>query len=403
MYNYGVNWLNSIRNLEPPQSPELETLMRKQGLAFNAKLVRTMLVVSVLANIAFIAVDLTVNEAGWVRIVLPLLRFGLAGFSFWCWRYITRNPDEKNLTRISALWLFVFITVTWMIDASRPADYYWNVILHPLAALLMYYAAPFKLRGRTTAALAFTILIVANLLLRRNPLPFPENFIVLAAFLAVHPIGILHSAGLNALRRRDMEAYLSLQQQYETLKQLVTTDSLTGLPNRQYFLDQGQVEFERSTRYKRPLSLILIDIDNFAKTNDMYGYLAGDEALKTLSNILLTQKRSTDLAARIDGEEFAILCPETERLHAFRLAERIRRTIIATTITWESKDFTITVSQGAVDCQAGDADLLGMLQRAESNIYKAKLLGRNKVMIGDTVPLTSKQMPGDLPEWLRKG
>lgn len=144
------------------------------------------------------------------------------------------------------------------------------------------------------------------------------------------------------LKKNDKEITLSAQQ-ISKLYYLATTDTKTQLYNYRYFSSELKHELAISERYGRPLSLIIIDIDDFKKINDTYGYLRGDEILQLVATIIKSNARETDVAARFGGEEFVILMPETKEEEAEKMAERLRSLIMADKFLF---NYHITVSIG---------------------------------------------------------
>ena len=164
------------------------------------------------------------------------------------------------------------------------------------------------------------------------------------------------------------------------LEKLAAADGLTDLANRRHFFERATAEVLRTQRYGHPLSLQILDIDHFKEINDQFGHAAGDEVLKYFADILRASLRSNDLAARIGGEEFVILLPESGIDDALALAERIRHTIESTVIRFDDHHLTITVSIGVATLLAGEISPDAMLRRADSALYQAKQAGRNRVL-----------------------
>lgn len=143
-------------------------------------------------------------------------------------------------------------------------------------------------------------------------------------------------------------------------------DTLTNLFNRKHFYIKLKEELQRTDRTKRPLSLILADLDNFKKVNDTFGHVVGDEVLKKTADFLLKFTRSIDVAVRWGGEEFAIILPETEPAAAYICAERIRETIQEFLI-----EYRVTISIGiATTTELLDCDKFVVV--ADNALYKAK-------------------------------
>lgn len=162
------------------------------------------------------------------------------------------------------------------------------------------------------------------------------------------------------------------------LEPLATRDQLTKLFNRHYFTFEmvKQINFWR--RHQQQLSLIMIDIDHFKKINDTYGHLAGDYALQTIANICLRQVRDVDTAARIGGEEFAILLPSTSSNGAMQMAERIRADVEAYKFEYGKKVFNLTVSLGVTELTDETWSVTEFLKAADNMLYEAKNSGRNR-------------------------
>lgn len=154
------------------------------------------------------------------------------------------------------------------------------------------------------------------------------------------------------------------------------TDSLTGQFNRRKGWEVAQFEATRAKRYRRPLSVILFDIDHFKAINDTYGHLTGDRVLRSIANIVHDQLRITDTLVRWGGEEFLIISPETTQDEARPQAERLRQKLADPSIQGTIHP---TVSFGVAQLQA-DEDFNALFQRADEKLYAAKSGGRNKVM-----------------------
>ncbi len=165
----------------------------------------------------------------------------------------------------------------------------------------------------------------------------------------------------------------------EKFKKLATVDALTDLYKRRYFTEQANKEYLRAVRYKLSLTLISIDIDHFKKVNDNYGHPAGDKVLVEVAKQLKASLRQTDTLARIGGEEFSILIPETTAAEALVFAERIRvaQSQLKISGDWQG-DISLTVSIGLSSYQASDNNFDALFSRAGKALYQAKSSGRNQ-------------------------
>lgn len=163
------------------------------------------------------------------------------------------------------------------------------------------------------------------------------------------------------------------------LQRRASTDFLTGLGNRGWFMNEAVKELYRSLRYDHPLSLLMLDIDFFKRVNDKYGHQTGDLVLKMVADSFKTLLRDTDICGRIGGEEFAILLPETNFEKALEIANRLHTKIAATEINLLDTKLQITLSIGlsALSSPQDTIDLL--ISKADKALYEAKNTGRNRV------------------------
>ena len=168
----------------------------------------------------------------------------------------------------------------------------------------------------------------------------------------------------------------------ERLAHLAVTDDLTGLPNRRRFVEALRAEAQRARRYERWLSLVMLDLDGLKTVNDRHGHAAGDAALRAVAQVLRDSVRDTDLPARLSGDEFAVLLPETDAGAALPLAERIRAEVAAFQVPVEGGAVGITVSLGLVSAE-GQAlpELPRFLRLADEALYRAKADGRNTLAV----------------------
>ncbi|MBI5062579.1 MAG: diguanylate cyclase [Desulfatitalea sp.] len=187
---------------------------------------------------------------------------------------------------------------------------------------------------------------------------------------------------LLRLRRVLKERRLTQEriQMLEKLKRLSITDGLTKLYNSRYFYNQLKIEIDRTTRYQRPLSLLLLDIDNFKEYNDTYGHLEGDKILIRLGQVIKSCLRKMDSAYRYGGEEFTVILPETEGDEAATVAERIRSAVETEHFYPQKEDepVAITISIGVTEFNWQEEIAL-FVQRADKAMYQSKQAGRNRV------------------------
>jgi diguanylate cyclase (GGDEF)-like protein len=167
---------------------------------------------------------------------------------------------------------------------------------------------------------------------------------------------------------------------HEEIYRLTIIDGLTRVHNHRYLLDFLDREVARSARHKRPLSVVLFDLDKFKTINDEHGHLCGDYVLRELSERLRHGVRREDLLARYGGEEFALVLVETDHAQAIGAAERVRRAVADAPFKFDDRTLAVTVSVG-VATTVGDAQTpQALLKQADDKLYAAKRAGRNRVM-----------------------
>jgi len=183
----------------------------------------------------------------------------------------------------------------------------------------------------------------------------------------------------------------------ESLEELARTDPLTGLSNRRHLTETLGFHFALARRGGRPISFAMLDVDFFKHYNDTNGHPAGDEVLKSLSDLLQQRVRKTDIACRYGGEEFAIMFPDTDREQAFAVAEEVRQLVEEHAFPLEEKqpDGRLTVSIGVAAIDKGMAKFGDLITRADEALYEAKAKGRNRTIMADEDDKTSDEVYDD--------
>jgi len=168
-------------------------------------------------------------------------------------------------------------------------------------------------------------------------------------------------------------------QYQQHLEHQTLVDSLTGLYNRRAFEKKILEEFERAKRYQHPLSMLILDIDNFKTINDTYGHNGGDAALKKISETLKIKTRQSDFQSRYGGEEFVLILPETDQENAIQVAAKIQDEIRSSVFSSESQQFSLTVSIGISSLSVREySDWNEMLHDADLALYRAKRNGKDR-------------------------
>jgi len=185
----------------------------------------------------------------------------------------------------------------------------------------------------------------------------------------------------------EFKAYL------DSCEEAAFTDHLTGLANRRRFERQLEREVGRVLRFERPFTLLMIDIDNFKNLNDTFGHDAGDDAIRRISRVLREGTRGIDLAARIGGEEFAVLLVETNQTAGMEVAERLRLAIKDLELPSGAQ---ITASFGVAECPTDAQTASGILKAADVALYEAKRNGRDRVVPMQPMMRSNSVAAGDV-------
>lgn len=290
--------------------------------------------------------NLTTALTYWVVVALWIAVLGMIGV------YYSRNPQIFGTTRL----LLSVIAV----DTCR------NIIENVYFGL--YFGSRYGLLSPE----------IADVLGNSSLLIVPK-LVNIAAGAAV--LGLLVMTWLP----RSVRERTTSDQNASELQKLATTDGMTELSNRRQFDKALMSEFARYQRYARPLSLLLIDVDHFKAINDRLGHEAGDVVLKAVANLCAGVRRASDAVARIGGEEFAIVLPETDESAALVVAERLRGLIENSLKTFNEQKLNVTVSIGVAAATLSMPSAATLLKQADAALYRAKDSGRNRISWGPAV------------------
>jgi len=191
--------------------------------------------------------------------------------------------------------------------------------------------------------------------------------------------GDMVRVGSAVLKFLSDDATSGLEAQYhDTLYRLTITDGLTQVFNRRYLIDFIEREMARCSRHRRPLSVVLLDIDHFKAVNDTYGHLAGDFVLRELAALLRLRLRREECVARYGGEEFCVVLPEAGRDAALRRVEELRKICADHAFDFDCTRIAVTFSGGVAEARQ-ELNALELLKRADERLYQAKRAGRNRI------------------------
>ena len=170
---------------------------------------------------------------------------------------------------------------------------------------------------------------------------------------------------------------------HQDLRKSALTDALTGIFNRRAIVRESEREIALARRASRPISVIAIDVDLFKSINDRYGHNGGDVALCAVADLLRSGLRRTDFIARLGGEEFAVVLPETNISGALHIAEKLRDRLASTPIALPSGNIQITFTAGVAQMIGSDLNFNSIMERADMALYRGKAAGRNCVVVAE--------------------
>jgi diguanylate cyclase (GGDEF)-like protein len=186
---------------------------------------------------------------------------------------------------------------------------------------------------------------------------------------------------VERLQRQIEDLDAIVEKKTEALQRMAVTDVLSGLYNRRYFNETASELFSESLKTKKRFSILMIDIDNFKRINDLYGHLKGDDVIRILGEVLRETIRRSDTACRYGGEEFVVLMPETRYNEAFEVAERIR-SAVKEYAEKRLEGMKVSVSIGITQVDfSHDVNIEQVVNRADEALYRAKNEGKDRTVV----------------------
>lgn len=305
------------------------------------------------------------GSLNWVRgiFVAAVIEFAFAAFCVVAFPLVRKTQYLQTWTLAIVL---PWIAAVWMVvslpDASSSV-FIWGLVLPILLMLLL---------GRRVGMLLSIIALLGIVVIAAQRFGLPQNpdQIAYTANLAIAALAILVLSYTYERAREKAEL---------NLHHLAVTDTLTDLPNRTLLYDNFARLKALALRQKTPLSLMLMDLDNFKQVNDRYGHDAGDHVLRETADLLRKRLRKSDQVYRMGGEEFLVLMPDTSLEQATRLAEELRRRIEAVEIRLHNQPIPLTTSIGITQMTGPEESFDSLLRRADQNMYWCKENGRNQI------------------------
>ena len=293
---------------------------------------------------------------------------------------IRKTSKVRVYDRLVFAWIVLMILFFVLFNFTRPASYPTTAyeIIIPFS---IYVLSPLKIKYNAALALSFTAaMMFVDYFLKTGIDPMILNTTATAQ-LIVHTLGLGSALQIQSYRRKSFKAYILEKDAKEMVAYLANIDPLTKSLTRRHFFNIAETEFLRFSRYRRPLSILILDTDDFKSINDTYGHHAGDIVLRSFSLVAMEQKRAQDTFGRLGGEEFGLLLPETNLEQAKIVAERIQKTWEQSPSNMDSEMIYSTVSIGGTETFYKDKSFEDVLRRADRLLYKAKERGKNQVVM----------------------
>lgn len=373
--------------------PDLEHEFLHHRLGATAQRVRTTAVLGAASVLAFAVSDFTRLGSGRSFGVLLVLRVTLFLATVVFAEAVRRDPRKALAWQVVTGIEIGVMSVLFMVMALRPDQAEINHLGISITIVASFLLVP----NRFPAVFAVsTVAVVADVVV--NALAFGHNGgqQVAAAFTLVSFL-MIAALSANQLQRARREEFLSLVEQRRANDQLTgeitrrrvledeltwmaTHDPLTDLLNRRAFYEHAEREAARARRTNLPLSILVIDADEFKAVNDSFGHQAGDEALRRIATICKVHLRTNDIVGRIGGEEFAALMPGADAALARHVAERLREAICGAPVEHPDGTIDLSVSIGVTEYRPWQETVIDGIARADEAMYRAKASGRNCVV-----------------------
>jgi diguanylate cyclase (GGDEF)-like protein len=287
---------------------------------------------------------------------------------------IRKTSRVRFYDRLMLAWLIFTVSSILLFKLLQPTNSF-NSTYDVIIPFAVYILSPLRVLSTIALAFGFSVgTLSIDFFSASSTLTT-----ALATQIIVHILGLVSGVQIQSYRRRSFKAYMQEKDAKEMVAYLANIDSLTKSLTRRHFFNIAESEFLRFSRYHRNLSVLVLDADHFKNINDAYGHYAGDLVLRSLSLVVLEQKRAQDTFGRLGGEEFGLLLPETNLEQAKVVAERVQQTWEQTPSNVDGHLIYSTVSIGVAEADKEDKTFEDVLRRADRMMYKSKGSGRNKV------------------------
>lgn len=312
--------------------------------------------------------------------------------------WLTRNADVQvlNLRRVleAAALTVTTLVVGWIVFGGVIDRNHVIVSAILMLPLPIWAAVRFGVRGAASITMLITVFAIAEAIHANNIFGglskltvaiLVQEYVATLAFTSLVLATLLRELRERSatMEQRVDERTRELVEANARLETLATTDALTGLYNRGYFMGRATELFTNSVRYHSSMSVVMIDVDHFKRINDTCGHDFGDKVLQRIAETCIQALRECDIAARYGGEEFVLVLQDTDAIGAKISADRLRCAVASLQLEYNGEPIPVSASFGVAERMPEDHDLRTLLIRADTALYIAKKSGRNRVVCAE--------------------
>lgn len=375
--------------------PAVELAFREATHLARVRETRIAITIAALFYLAFAVTDYLAVGGGDQYLLIFITRLSICAVGILIalsagrlWRSLM---DGVTPTLVEAMALAGFLSITLL----RPYESGWHGMSLMVMLLGVYVFIPNRFLPSVSVALLSTLGFMWLLVEHFQP---PANYVLTLGLLlaAINLFGVLTAHRISRLMREEyrdaqvlrqanehLSREIEIRQRLEAeLRDLAQRDPLTGIANRRHFFDLADEAFVRARSKSLPLSMLIADIDYFKQINDTYGHMHGDEVLKVLVKVCRQSLGQVDMLARLGGEEFVMLLPDTDLATASALADNLRHAVENTPVRLRDTSMHFTISLGVAQWSQ-DESLLVFMRRADEALYQAKFNGRNRIELAE--------------------
>jgi diguanylate cyclase (GGDEF)-like protein len=339
------------------------------------------LIIAVISVLAMLRVDIILfKDRPGLLMWLLAYRGGFVLLTLAAIFAIRKTPKVRVYDCLVLAWIVLMILFFILSSFSRPSNNL-TTAFEIIIPFSIYVLSPLKIKQNFILAFGFTVAALSLNYFFKTGIETLVLNATTAAQVIVHTLGLGSALQIQSYRRRSFRAYIMEKDAKEMVAYLANIDPLTKSLTRRHFFNIAESEFLRFARYRRPLSVLILDADYFKGINDTHGHHAGDIVLRSLSLVAMEQKRVQDTFGRLGGEEFGLILPETNLEQARIVAERIQKTWEQTPTNMDGEMIHSTVSIGGAEAIHDDHSFEDILRRADKMLYKAKRRGKNQVAL----------------------